>query len=193
MSWQTLYPDPIRSWGQNGPLKAEVFQDLRKRWPVSIATLINHQCCPYFSPFHDPNALGTDAVLQNWNGWQAYAFPPWSLIPAVLKKLRSSSGVLLASEAMVPEPSGLGGGRSGGYSAVSRSSATTSLPSSSSGSVGAVASRVETIQRYARSQGFSKHVAKQSSLAQRSSSRAVYQAKWSIFFFFFFTLFRCFC
>ena len=79
-------------------LKAEVFQDLRKRWPVSInlfATSLNHQCCPHFSPFHDPNALGTDALLQSWNGWQAYAFPPWSLIPAVLKKLQSSSGVRL--------------------------------------------------------------------------------------------------
>ena len=39
--------------------------------------------------------LGTDALLQNWDGWQAYAFPPWFLIPAVLKKLRSSSGVQL--------------------------------------------------------------------------------------------------
>ena len=84
--------------GSEWTLKTEVFQDLRKRWLVSIdlfATLLNHQCCPYFSPFHDPNALGTDALLQNWNGWQAYAFPPWSLIPVVLKKLRLSSGVLL--------------------------------------------------------------------------------------------------
>ena len=56
---------------------------------------LSHQCSIYFSPFHDPNALATDALLPNWNGWQAYAFPPWSLIPAVLKKLRSSSGVLL--------------------------------------------------------------------------------------------------
>ena len=79
-------------------LKTKVFQVLPKRWPVSIdlfATSLNHQCCPYFSPFHDPNALGMDALLQNWNGWQAYAFPPWFLIPAVLKKLRSSFGVLL--------------------------------------------------------------------------------------------------
>ena len=29
------------------------------------------------------------------SGWQVYAFPPWSLIPAVLKKLQSSSGVRL--------------------------------------------------------------------------------------------------
>ena len=87
---------PNQILGSEWTLKAEVFQNLRKRWPVSIdlfATSLNHQCCPYFSPFHDPNALGTDALLQNWNGWQAYDFPPWSLIPAVLKKLWSSSGI----------------------------------------------------------------------------------------------------
>ena len=84
--------------GSEWTLKAEVFQDLRKRWPVSIdlfATSLNHRCSLYFSPFHDPSALATDALLQSWNGWLAYAFPPWSLIPTVLKKLRSSSGVLL--------------------------------------------------------------------------------------------------
>ena len=89
---------PNQILGSEWTLKAEVFQDLRKRWPVSIdllATSLNHQCCPYFPPFHDLNALGMDALLQNWNGWQAYVFPPWSFIPAVLKKLRSSSGVLL--------------------------------------------------------------------------------------------------
>ena len=88
---------PNQILGSEWTLKTEVFQELRKRWPVSIdlfATSLNHQCCLYFSPFHDPNALGTDALLQSSNGWQAYAFPPWSLIPAVLKKLRSSSGVL---------------------------------------------------------------------------------------------------
>ena len=89
---------PNQVLGSEWTLKTEVFQDLRKRWPVTIdlfATSLNHQCSIYFSPFHDPNALATDALLQNWNGWQAYAFPPWSLILAVLKKLRSSSGVLL--------------------------------------------------------------------------------------------------
>ena len=60
-----------------------------------FATSSNHQCSPYFSPFYNPNALGMDALLQNWNGYQVYAFPPWSLIPLVLKKLRLSSGVLM--------------------------------------------------------------------------------------------------
>ena len=89
---------PNQVLGSEWTLKSEVFQELWKRWPVIIdlfATSLNHQWCPYFSPFRDPNALVTDALLQSWNGWQVYAFPPWSLIPAVLKKLRSSSGVLL--------------------------------------------------------------------------------------------------
>ena len=74
------------------------FQQLRRKWPVSIdlfATSLNHRGLPYFSPFRDPNALGTDALLEPWDGWQAYAFPPYGLIPAILRKLRSSSGVLL--------------------------------------------------------------------------------------------------
>ena len=89
---------PNQILGSEWTLKQEVFGDLCRRWPVSIdlfATSQNHRCSIYFSPYHDHNALGTDALLQNWNRWQAYAFPPWSLIPAVLKKLRSSSGVLL--------------------------------------------------------------------------------------------------
>ena len=68
------------------------------RWLVSIglfATSQNHSCSLYFSPYHNHNAMVTDSLLRNWNGWQAYAFPPWSLIPAGLKKLRSPSGVLL--------------------------------------------------------------------------------------------------
>ena len=89
---------PNQILGSKWTLKQEVFRDLCRRWPVSIdlfATSQNHRCSIYFSPYHDRNALGMDALLQNWNGWQAYAFPPWSLIQAVLKKLRSSSGVLL--------------------------------------------------------------------------------------------------
>ena len=89
---------PNQVLGPEWTLKIEVFQELRRRWPVSIDlfdTSLNHRCSQYFSPFHDRSALGTDALLQSWDGWQTYAFPPWLLIPAVLKKLRSSSGVLL--------------------------------------------------------------------------------------------------
>ena len=60
-----------------------------------VCNVLNHRCSLYFSPYHNHNDMGTDALLRNWNVWQAYAFPPWSLIPAGLKKLLSSSGVLL--------------------------------------------------------------------------------------------------
>ena len=89
---------PNQILGSEWTLKQEIFRDLCRRWPVSIdlfATSQNHSCSLYFSPYHNHNAMVTDALLRNWNGWQAYAFPPWSLIPAGLKKLRSPSGVLL--------------------------------------------------------------------------------------------------
>ena len=88
---------------------------------------------------------------------------------------------LLSPETLVPGAAGSGSGLSCFSSAISRPFETAALPSSSSGSVRAVSSCMETIQRFARSQGFSSHVAKQSSLARRSSSRAGYQAKWFIY------------
>ena len=60
-----------------------------------VCNISKSQMFDIFSPYHDHNALGTDTLFQSWNGWQAYAFPPWSLLPGVLKKLWSTSGVLL--------------------------------------------------------------------------------------------------
>ena len=50
-------------------------------------TVRNHPFSPslaFFSLFHDPNALRTEVLLQPWNGWQAYAFPPYALLSAIL-------------------------------------------------------------------------------------------------------------
>ena len=77
---------PNQVLGSEWTLKQVVFRDLCRRWPVSVglfATSQNHSCSLYFSPYHNHNAMGTDALLRNCNGWQAYAFPPRSLIPAV--------------------------------------------------------------------------------------------------------------
>ena len=79
-------------------LNMTVFQSLRRLWPVQIdlfATSANHRCSIYFLPFRDPMVAGTDALLQSWNGLQAYAFPPVALIPRVLAKLRASKGTEL--------------------------------------------------------------------------------------------------
>ena len=100
--------------------------------------------------------------------------------PVVLWSPDNHSSVL-ASTSLVSGPPGSGCRQSGGSASVERPLAPASLPSSSSGDVRAVASCLETIQRFARARGFSKHVAKQSALARRASSRAGYQAKWSIY------------
>ena len=79
-------------------LAPEVFQSLSRQWPVQIdlfATSDNRRCSIDFSPFRDPMAAGTDAFLQHWDGLLAYAFPPWSIIPRVLAKLRMSQGTEL--------------------------------------------------------------------------------------------------
>ena len=79
-------------------LHPEVFRSLSRLWPVQIdlfATSANRQCSVFFSPFRDPLAAGTDAFLQCWDGLQAYAFPPWSILPKVLAKLRVSPGLEL--------------------------------------------------------------------------------------------------
>ena len=88
---------------------------------------------------------------------------------------------ILASETLVSGASGSSGGRSDPSSIVSRPPETAALPSSSSGGVTAALSCVETIQRFARAQGFSSHVARQAALARRSSSRSGYQAKWAVY------------
>ena len=101
--------------------------------------------------------------------------------PVVLWSTPDNHSSLLASTALVPRSSRSGGGRSGSSASVSGPSSSAPLSSSSSGGVRAVASCLETIQRFAQAQGFSKHVGKQSALARRSSSRAGCQARWSIF------------
>ena len=88
---------------------------------------------------------------------------------------------VVASEALVPGTSGACSGRSSSTSVVSRSAQTASFPSISSGNIQAVSSCVETLQRFARSQGFSSHVAKQIAFARHPYSLAGYQAKWSMY------------
>ena len=161
---------PHTEWSLN----MTVFLSLRKLWPVQIdlfATSANHRCSIYFSPFRDPQSAGTDAFLQSWDGLQAYAFPPVAIIPRVLAKLRASKRTELTLVA----------GSSSSPTIPSRPPALASVSSTLPGSPSAQASCLATLQRYTRAAGFSSAVAEQSSLARRPSSRAVYQARWSVY------------
>ena len=144
---------------------------------------MNHRCSLYFSPFHDPSLIGTDALLQNWDGYSTLVDDTSGSeeTPIILWGPHDSSCSLLASETMVSGPSGIGGGRSDLSTSVLRSSQSTAVPLSSSRDRQTVPSCFETIQRFARSQGFSSRVAKQLGFSCRSSSRAVYQFKWLVY------------
>ena len=153
-----------------------------------FATSLAHRCLPYFSPFHDPSALGTEVLLQPWNGWQAYVFPPYALILAILSKAplvlwgpAGNHSSLLAPEALVSGASGASSRRSGGSASGQGSVEPTSCSSTASGSVKASSSCLETIQRFIRLRGFSRHVNKQAAMVRRPLSSAGYQAKWSIY------------
>ena len=85
--------------------------------------------------------------------------------PVVLWGPADHHSSLLASEAVVSKSSGSGGRRTGGSSSVQGPPAAAPLPSFPSRGVQAVASCLETIQRFTRASGFSKRVAQQVSLA----------------------------
>ena len=101
--------------------------------------------------------------------------------PLVLWGPTNDHSSLLAPEAVVSRAPGVSGGWSSGSASEQGSVEPTSHSSATSGSVKASSSCLETIQRFVKSCGFSRHVAKQTALARRPSSRAGYQAKWSVY------------
>ena len=82
---------------------------------------------------------------------------------------------------MVSGAPGVSGGRARGSASGLGSFEPTSCTSTTSGSVKASSSCLETIQRFVKSCGFSSNVAKQTALAGRPSSRVGYQAKWPVY------------
>ena len=84
--------------GSEWMLCPQAFAELLRQWPATIdlfATSMTHRLPVYFSPMYDAMSAGTDAMLQSWDGLQAYAFPPFSLLPRVLAKVRASRGLEL--------------------------------------------------------------------------------------------------
>ena len=82
--------------GSEWTLCPQAFAELLRRWPATIdlfATSMTHRLPMYFSPMYDPMSVGSDAMLQSWDGLQAYAFLPFSLLRRVLAKAGFSDAV----------------------------------------------------------------------------------------------------
>ena len=55
-----------------------------------FATRLNHRLPLYVSPVLEPAAWAVDALSLDWNQMFGYAFPPFILIPAILRKIQLS-------------------------------------------------------------------------------------------------------
>ena len=72
-----------------------------------FASNVNHQFHTYCSYKVDPEASGADALTADWSSLRFFAFPPFSIIPKVLKKNRTENTegylgrTILAKSAMV--------------------------------------------------------------------------------------------
>ena len=170
---------PNQVIGSEWTLHQEVVDQLVHKCPAVIdlfATSLTARLPVYFSPASDPRAAGTDALLQPWDDLQA------SCQTEVLEELRvDSHRSVLASEGMVPGPSGTVIRRSHHTVKSKRSTKTAPLPPLPSKSAYASADCMATIKRFARQAGFSSTVAGQLVFCRRLSTRLNYQARWGTY------------
>ena len=80
-------------------LNPKIFAQINLQWgPLEIdlfADRLNAQLEKYMSWKPDPTAVGTDALLANWGGMKAYAFPPFCLIQRCIAKVLKEKGELV--------------------------------------------------------------------------------------------------
>lgn len=65
-----------------------------------FASRVNKKCTVYFSRDRDPEALDIDAFTRQWTNYYFYAFPPFSVILKMLKKIISdqASGIVVVPD-----------------------------------------------------------------------------------------------
>ena len=79
----------------------KVLRDLEIMPTIDLfASRINNQFTTYVSYRPDPGAFAIDALSISWTSLEFYAFPPFSVIPHVLKKIQEdkASGILVVPD-----------------------------------------------------------------------------------------------
>lgn len=75
-------------WKLNEEVLRKALRELQYCPDIDLfASRINYQFDNYVSYRPDPKALAIDAFTLDWSGLKFYAFPPFSVIPAVLSKI----------------------------------------------------------------------------------------------------------
>ncbi|XP_041484656.1 uncharacterized protein LOC121431212 [Lytechinus variegatus] len=80
-------------------LNPEIFRSILHRWgPLDIdlfATALNRKLPVFCSRVNEMEASHLDAFSMNWGHQRCYAFPPFSLIPQVLRKVKADRAWVL--------------------------------------------------------------------------------------------------
>ena len=182
---------PNQVIGSEWTLHQEVVDHLVHKWPAVIdlfATSLTARLPVYFSPASRFEGGG------DGRSSLALGQPPSLCLSSdrhhkesscqteVFEELRvDSHRSVLASEGLVPGPSGTVVRSSHSAATLKRSSKTAPLPSLSSKSAYASADCMATIKRFARQAGFSSTVAGQLVFCRRQSTRLNYQARWGTY------------
>lgn len=89
--------EPETAFELNQSVFSELCKTLRAPDIDLFASQINKKCKRYCSWKRDPGAMWVDAFTINWYPWFFYAFPPFALIPKILKKIinEGSRGILV--------------------------------------------------------------------------------------------------
>ena len=160
-----------------------------------FATSANRRLIKFVSPFPDPRAEWTDAMSTTWDNGRGllYVFPPFKLVPQVLRKIYQSHGTANDSGSSQARNSFLVSGATGTVArrsdpAVRRRSAP-SHPRRHSArrrnrnmSLPAVKStRVETLRAILRAKGHSREAADMMSISLRQSWLQLYESHWGRF------------
>ena len=139
------------------------------------------------SPIPDQKALSIDALTMDWNHIHAYAFPPFHLIPAVIKKSTvipvqdSIDSNSMARQTMVSRAPRSVGVTTGISASNSKPTCSAKRQDSAAKPGPSTASRLGIVKQSLRDRQFSSDVAEHVSKARRESTVKVYDAKWQIF------------
>jgi len=90
--------DMSKEWMLNSTLLKQALAKLNVAPNIDLfATRLNSQCEKFVSYRPEPGALAIDAFTLNWQNINFYAFPPFSVVSAVLQKLQEdkASGVVV--------------------------------------------------------------------------------------------------
>ena len=92
------YPGTF-SWNLEWSLDTEIFQQLLAMTFIPdidlVASRFNAKFPKFVSWHPEPGVMPVDAFRVNWSNLKCYAFPPFSLLPQVLRKVREDKALVL--------------------------------------------------------------------------------------------------